>query len=70
MVGRAVIVAPPGTGKTYTAVRVLEAWAKQDYGTILAVDDSNVAVDNLLEGLLELGVRAWKRTRVRQLQEE
>eukprot|EP00897_Mesotaenium_endlicherianum_P003105 jgi/Mesen1/2822/ME000172S01972 len=48
---------PPGTGKTRTLLRFILAAKMSGAGKILACADSNVAVDNLLEGLLDLGVK-------------
>jgi len=52
------IQGPPGTGKTRTLARLLAAATHvMSRGQILAAAASNVAVDNLVTKLLELGVK-------------
>lgn len=48
---------PPGTGKTTTAIEIIKQHIDQG-DQVLAVADSNTAVDNMLEFLLEEDVQA------------
>lgn len=53
-----IVQGPPGTGKTHVSVKILCLWAKKMGLTpLLATSDSNVAVDNIAEGLHLAGVK-------------
>ncbi|KAG7671204.1 hypothetical protein Ndes2526B_g02329 [Nannochloris sp. 'desiccata'] len=69
---------PPGTGKTRTLLSYLAllcslastSQRKKELGTILAVADTNAAADNLLQGLLEYGLKVVRVGRVAQVRSE
>ncbi|MFB6212582.1 MAG: IGHMBP2 family helicase [Candidatus Magasanikbacteria bacterium] len=47
---------PPGTGKTTTVIELIEQYVKENK-KIIATADSNAAVDNIVEFLVERGVK-------------
>ncbi|KJP89295.1 hypothetical protein AK88_00957 [Plasmodium fragile] len=50
---------PPGTGKTHVACAIIDSWHRQNSNKkILAVADSNVAANNLVEGLKKRNIQA------------
>ena len=58
------IQGPPGTGKTAVSIQVIGQWVGQHRNIatvnekVFAGSDSNIAVDNLLEGLVSCGINA------------
>nr|PVC52973.1 regulator of nonsense transcripts-related protein [Theileria orientalis] len=55
------IQGPPGTGKTHVACAIIDSWNKMYPDVrILAVADTNVAADNLIEGLSKRGITALR----------
>jgi regulator of nonsense transcripts 1 len=70
---------PPGTGKTAVAIRILQHWARVaqarvrpgcDPSPILATSDSNIAVDNLVEGCANVGLRVVRLGRPEAIRPE
>ena len=70
---------PPGTGKTAVAIRILQHWARiavencpdgDNPAPILATSDSNIAVDNLVEGCAAVGLRVVRLGRPEAIRPE
>ena len=61
---------PPGTGKTAVAIRILTHWARISNGPVLATSDSNIAVDNLVEGCANAGLKVIRLGRPEAIRPE
>ncbi|XP_955355.1 regulator of nonsense transcripts-related protein, putative [Theileria annulata] len=67
------IQGPPGTGKTHVACAIIDCWAKLNPNIrILAVADSNIAADNLIDALTKKNIQALRigQSSEYELQEE
>jgi len=69
------IQGPPGTGKTAVAIRILQHWARlsarsESRNPILATSDSNIAVDNLVEGCANAGLKVIRLGRPEAIRPE
>ena len=58
-----VIQGPPGTGKTHVSVEILKMWARMGVKPVLVTSHNNIAVDNIAEKALELGVLLYPKSR-------
>lgn len=66
---------PPGTGKTAVAIRIIQHWARlsgvsEGGNPILATSDSNIAVDNLVEGCANVGLKVVRLGRPEAIRPE
>lgn len=61
---------PPGTGKTAVAICILQEWARRSPKPILATSDSNIAVDNLVQGAAAAGLRVVRLGRPEAIRPE
>ena len=70
------IQGPPGTGKTRCSIAILATWVDQmalrcqPNEKVLATSGSNIAVDNLVEGLAAAGVHVLRLGRPESIRPE